>query len=81
VAMLYDYTEYDDTMHLQVVEIKPLKGASASTGVDMYVAELFHGPSLAFKDLGMQVINSQARPMRQCTAHSLVGPPPHLSCL
>lgn len=70
--MLYDYTEYDDTMHLQVVEIKPLKGASASTGVDMYVAELFHGPSLAFKDLGMQVINSQA------TSHEAMHSP--LSC-
>lgn len=47
----------------QVVDIKPLllpsndgnNNNNDGGGKKVYVAELFHGPSLAFKDLGMQV--------------------------
>jgi len=51
-----------------VVEIQPLELPPSLTkdagSRRVYIAELFHGPSLAFKDLGMQ-----ARPISVCPSY------------
>lgn len=64
-SLSLDNSQFHPTQHFslllnQVVGIKPLLLPTSDgdnnkcSGKKVYVAELFHGPSLAFKDLGMQ---------------------------